>query len=367
MLFRSISRLNPKRYDDDSKFTNLANEMVEDFEKNGKDLRKVKITSDNKKITISSSINIGESGSLIYIFGRYHPVKNNIHSGNTEAGNRRIETHFTPFSIVLKKNSIEKAFNTSRLNSLKIRVKDIKVKNNIDYNPNISIGIDNTPSEGDRKRMVRFHKDVEEYKVSPDIAGKVLKYFIDQYNEQYPDLKDSKYKGPFNISDIDKGVSPIIKYISVFNKNGDSLLLGLRKGESEKEMKSMLKKMTKEEYDIFCKKRDEDIYKSSIEKSNLETKIAEEKWIDKMTILGEKYGIVINTLYGQSYDIRVYGDYEVVISFSTKQDEKKVNEILKKMVNENFNEYKKKSYDVRRSFSYDKDNLLFTRIILEND
>lgn len=154
------------------------------------------------------------------------------------------------------------------------------------------------------KKMVRFHNVEEEYKVSPDIAGKVLKYFIDQYNEQYPDLKDSRYKGPMNISDIDKGVAPTLKWINVKSKDNIELNYDLKKGENENEIRSLLKNMTNDEYKVWSKRRQKELYKDSSEKSDLENKNVIEKWTGEMIKLSEKYGIIPESkIWDNSYMI----------------------------------------------------------------
>jgi hypothetical protein len=340
-LYGEISRLNPKRYKNDKKAYNLFSEIVEDFKKYDNDLKKIVIRSNGKKLKFGESIDIGDSGELIYLFGKFDYITNNPHTGNKEDGYHSIEISYVPFSLILKKNSLEKAFNVKRINPLKITLTETKYIKNPEYNPNISrnLGFHQEPTNSDRKKMIRLIEKENKFKISPDIAGKLLKYFLKEYNIQYSILKTSKYKGVNSISDIEKGVNPIIKYISVRNKDNDELTLGIRYGEDESKFRKLLYNMSKEEYDLFYKKRNKEIY------SNYYKEVEKKKiyYTDKIKNLFKN----IN-----AYSYNVYGDFTHYINISFTIgilcDKIKLEEIIKDIINSNniFEPFNKKSIHV---------------------
>lgn len=367
-IFGDIGRMNPKRYDNDKRFLKLYQEIIDDFNKYNQDLRKVAIINDKGKTITSHEINIGDKATLTYIFGKYHPVSNNIYTANTRAGNRRIKISYIPFSITLKKNELERFFGTKKINKRKIRVIDEKIIDNPEYNPNIirNLGAFDQPSESDRKK---YNTIKDEYYVSADVAGKLLKAFIEEYKKQYPDIK-GVYMNSMEISDVEAGIKPTLKHISVMSKDGKWLYMDLREGDDEKSIRNMLKNMTEEEYKKFSKKRDEKLYGEKRKKDDKRKKFETTKWKNKFTSLFEKYGIETCPYGGgeksfDKFEPRYYG-YSISVEFYVNKDisEKSLDDKIKEMsIKEDFEGYSFEYY-IDQDF-YKK--TWYVRIMLEKD
>lgn len=298
----NIARLNPERYENDKKFSNLIDDIKEDFEKYDKDLRKVKIIDDGGTSISLDNISIGKSYSLSYVFGKYHPVLRDVLSGNRENGDRRIKLSKVPFSFTIRKDELEKAFNTGRINPGRCRVVDTKTVPNYDRNPNI----------GNHRR---HNEVVDEYKISSDMSNYIFTYFIDEYDRQYPELKGTRYKSSWDIRDIKKGVPVTTKFITVKNKEGKNLTLELRKGDNEKELRKKVSNMTEEEYDAFYKKKRNEIYADSDKKQKEEEKATHEKVANTIKDLG--INLPSSQWEPNGFSLRYYG-YGMSISFSTE-------------------------------------------------
>jgi hypothetical protein len=369
-IYGELSRLNPTRYKNDQKFAELFEEMKEDFEKNGRDLRKVHII-DHKGVKIDfNSISVGDDASITYIFGKYHPVLNNIHSGNRRIGNKRVKISYVPFEIVLKKNELEKFFGTGRINPTKVRVKIEEVIKNPDYNPNIRDNIERLglrETEEDRKKMREMQKVGEEYKVSPDVAGKVLKFFMKEYKQQYPELTN-RNKGPMDIEDIRKGVPPVIKTLNIMSKDGKSLYVQIRKGEDEAAIRKLVSNMTEKEYDAYWKERQEKLYK----KSSMEKQAKDKKFKDKVREavrpLLDKHSIkpeiASSSFDNEPLSVKVYAD-GIVLEFRVKSNDKQALEKrVKELTKEDFTPYKFKDYRFHDGFG-DRKNEFWIILFLE--
>jgi len=364
-LYGELSRLNPKRYKNDVKVSSLFEEIKQDFIKNGKDLRKVSIrnSKDKNKFFDDGKLSIGRFDNLTYLFGKFHYVNNNVYSGNDYPGKRKIEISYTPFEILFKKNSLEKMFNVGRIRPLKITVTDTKIIKNPIYNPNITrnLGFRNQPTEREREMMVRLKEEKDEYKISPDIGGKIIKYFIDEYNKQYPQLKKSKYKGSMSIDDIERGVPPTVEYIDFFNKYGDEIICDVRYGDDVQKLKKLLYNMTKEESDEYCKNKKNELYKdynTEREKTKLEKR---EKIINN--IKKSEFN-----KYIKDFDIRLYWDYfnvNVRITQDNYDFFKKVEDDFGEMLVDIDN--KSLGYKIRESHSDWGDKLWFIDFIIYNN
>lgn len=351
-IFDDISRLNPKRLDSDNKFVDLTKDIIDDFEKNGKDLRKIKILDNegNKKISLSR-IEIGKYYNLSYVFGSFHSTYRNIGTANRKNWDRRIEISKIPFTLTLKKNELERAFRTDRVKFAYCRVKEINTTPNYDRNPNIG--------------NYRVHNEKEdEYRVSSDVANNLFKYFIDEFNIQYPDLKDGKYKGINQISDIEKGISPVLNYITVYSKYGDELIYNIRKGDNEDEIRKKLYNMTKAEYDAYCKEQNNKLYTPSRIKSEENINLKKSQFIkDIIEPLNLNY-------YRADYDTK---DYELrIYNESIKWEFKTVDTNIETKLKNLPNKYKDFKLEIKNiskpfesKFSESVENLKFVTIIYE--
>lgn len=372
-IYGELSRLNPKRYKNDQKLAELFEEMKEDFEANGRDLRKVHIMDHKGDKIDFSNISIGDDAAITYIFGKYHPVTNNIHSGNQRVGNKEVKISYIPFEITLKKNELEKFFNTGRVNPLKIRVKVREFIKNPDYNPNIrdniyKLGLKET--EADRKKMREMHEVEDEFKASPDVAGKILKYFLKEYKEQYPDLTNKKNKGPMDVEDIRRGVAPVVKTFHVMSKDGKSLYVEIRKGDDEKSIRKIVSNMTEKEYDDYWKKNQQRIYKKSSEERQAKDKEFREAVRKVVRPLLDKHSIkpeITNVSWEKEpLSVKVYAD-GIVIEFMVKSNDKEALERrVKALSKEDFSPYKYKDYRLHDGFG-DRKNEFWITIVLHTE
>ena len=307
-LLGDIQRLDPRRRDSDQKGRDLFNDIEEDYIENNKDLRKVSILDGGGSKISLNSIEIGRYYSLSYIFGKYHPVKRSNHSGNREAGDRRIEVISMPFLFTIRKNDLEKAFNTSRVKLPEVRVKDIRTKHNYNRNPNIG-------------NHALFIEDKDEYKISSDVANEIFNFFINEFSLKYPKLSRSRYKGEMSVRDIQKGIKPTIKYLYIKSKDGKDVTYPLRHGENEKEVVSKIKNMTKKEYEEYYKLEQKKLYKKSSEENNIKREKLEKELdnffksinIDLSNNISkwDKYGFVLKSFID---------GYEFIVEFKYNSD-----------------------------------------------
>lgn len=315
-IFNDIGRLNPNRKAADDKFDKLSDLIIEDFEKSGKDLKKVRLMNDKEKISFDS-ISIGEDYNLSYVFGSFHSVKRNLFSGNRSNWDRRVKINKIPFSFTIRKNELEKSFNTNRLNFSRCRVEDVIAVPNYDRNPKM----------GNHS----LHKDKrDEYYVSSDVANKLFNYFLNEYNNQYPDLKDVRTKSSMDIADIEKGVPVSIKFITVKNKDGEDLVYQLRKGENEDNIRKKIYNMSVAEYKEFSSKKNKDIYLEYDKKSEKEN-IKRKESIYNDIIKPLDFDFLIQEWNKDGYEIRIYRE-SFQIHFITKDI--KINDKLNKLPKE---------------------------------
>ncbi len=321
----NLARLSPERKENDEKAVQLFHDISNDFEKYGSDLKKIKIVDRGGTNISLNNLTIGKNYTINYVFGKYHPIKRDVFSSNIEHGDRRVIIDNIPFFIVLKKNELEKAFNTSRIKLTNVTVNDIKNFENLD---------------GTQKQ--RFNEKVDKYNISSDIANQLFDYFIEEFNIQYPDLKSSKYKNSMSIKNIEKGIKPIIKHIEVKGKDGRLLTFDLRLGDNEQEIRKMLSNMTESEYDVFWKKRRKELHEPSDKK--------EEEY--KKEICGKISEILKNcdiNLEPVKFNEFGFGratvnEYEIVVEFTSNDPEIefKLHNAIKIMQNIDGYEFKSK-------------------------
>jgi hypothetical protein len=363
-ILGEFSRLNPKRYKNDVKAATLFEEMQEDFEKYGRNLRKVKVLKDNNKISFSR-IELGTRGNLTYNFGKYHPTTNNIHTGNKRAGNRTISINYRPLVLVFKRNELERAFNTSIFKNTKIEVEEVRVIDNPIYNPNISrnLGLHESPTKREREMMVMYKEIEDRYTISGDVAIKILNYFIKEYDKQYPQLTGT-YRGPMGIDEIEKGVSPTLYYIHGRDINGKEVTASFHKGDNEKDILNLMKSMTKEEFDKIDKEKKEKEYAPFYAKKKIESDVIKEACKNAITPLLKKYNLVEDNL-----EFRIYEDnIQINLIFNSPKSaiQNKVKDLCSEfppIPNGEF-EYVYDHYHV--SDGWRNDNLSFATIFLEN-
>jgi hypothetical protein len=359
-LYGELSRLNPVRYKNDVKAANLFDEIKKDFIKNNKDLRKVSILKhkSSNKLFNDGKLSIGRFDKITYLFDKFHPVYNNNYTGNNFPGKREIVISFIPFEITFKRNKLEMMFNSPIFNKLKINVTDTRWEKNPIYNPNISSNLNwnESPSPKEREMMVKLNVTEDEYKISPDIGGKIIKYFIKEYNKQYPELINSKYLGNLQISDINKNVKPTIKHIEFKNKYGDFVYCAIRYGDDETKIRKLLYNMKKEEVDKYCKEKREKLYADSRKRSETIVNNFKKKVTDLLYDYNDKL---------KELDIRHYEDHSMITlvfnkkynDYFNKEEEKIIQLLLQS--DSNYTKYYVRNSNYKETY--------FKEIILKTD
>lgn len=301
-------------------FTNqeikFFNDILKDFKDNNEDLKKVHIIDDGGSKISFSEIVIGNYYTISYVFGKWHPVKRDIHSGNKEAGDRRIKITSIPTSLTLRKNELEKAFNTDRFQLGKVTVKEELTTNNYERNP----------ATGNHRL---YNTETKEYKISSKLGLKLLNYFKELWEEKYPGV-NSRYKGPMIIREIEKGISPTLRYGYTKSKDGVEVTYAIRKGDNEKDIIKKINNMTREEYDLYYKQENEKLYKKSDDLTKKEKNTISEE-IDK---LFKANNIILEPTEWEPLGFRLSSfikDFEFRVEFKSEKDIKdKVKEILSK-------------------------------------
>jgi hypothetical protein len=312
-----VRLFNPKRKEADLNSEVLFSEIIKDFKKYDKDLRKVKIINHGGNIFNFSQISIGHSYTLSYVFGKYHPVYRDFHIGNRDNYDRRVKIHNIKFSFTILKNELENFFNTSRLTI-----------------PKANIEVEKTTPNLDGSKHHRNERKSDKYVISSDLANKLFDYFNNQFDEQYPILKGTKYKGSMEIRDIKKGVNPVVKHNEIVNKYGETIYYSIRFGEDEKIIRNMLYNTRKSDYDVAYKQHNDVLYKSYHDKKNIKdfqilSKISDilKKHSINLDPKEFKYGIGAEFGFGKAL---VY-EHEIVIEFCSTDSEivEKVDGLLK--------------------------------------
>jgi hypothetical protein len=181
------------------------------------------------------------------------------------------------------------------------------------------------------------------------MANYIFKFFIEEFKNKYPELNKSIYKGNMSINDIDKGINPTIKYITVKNKDGDNLTVQIRKNDNIKNIIKIVKNMTKLEYDEYSKEKTQKLYKLSDEIEKNE-KLKIEK---KINDLFKKYNINLLPTEWEKFGFRLIGNinYDFIIEFRYKND---ISNIINKLIeNEIDFDYNIKFEGVKNGFRTD--------------
>jgi len=257
-------------------------------------------------------------------------------SGNRDNFDKRVRIINIPFFFKFKKGELEKTFNTKRMKLSQSRIKVEKSYPNYSYNRKV------------KGQEHRLETKEDEYKVSSDVIKPLFKYLIKEFQEQYPQLKNVKYKGYMSIKSIEDGVPPTKKYIHVKSKYDKDLTHDLKVGENEKEIRKKLSQMTKKEYDEYSKSKKKELYKP-VEKKRKKFKEDLSKRIDKLL---KKNNINLEPTkfepYGFSLDS--VSEYGFRLQFMGGEDlEGKV----KKFIQEDLSPYKLEHWHVRKGYSDD--------------
>lgn len=236
----------------------------------------------------------------------------------------------------------------------KTYVDDEKTINNPNYNLN-----------SDRKGERNKYDVIEDrYRISYDMAIKLFKYFVKEYEIQYPDLKDSDYKNSMQINDIKRGIPHKIKWVRVKNKYGENFNISIFKGDDEKEEKKIAYNMTRDEYN--------DYYRSKMDKFTkpYKDKMGEGKkeWEVKIDSLLKKNGIDLSEYKSEweQFGFRlVYYPTELRIEFKTT--DKDIQEKVDKFAEEKLGEYKLKGKRVDKAYDFEKSGIYFVGLFYENE
>lgn len=337
-ILGDISRLNPDRKKRDEKAQQLVDDILEDFKKHDKDLKKVSIIDDGGNSINFNEIRIGKQYTLSYVFGKFHPVLRNLSTGNKGDFDRRVKVTNVPFFLKLKKNQLERYFKAKRIKLSQTRIEDTKSTPNYSHNPKV------------KGQKHRWEVKEDRYRVSYDIVLPLFKYFVKEFNNQYPDLKDGKFKGYDSIRDLKHGIKPTKKWIHVKSKDGKDLSYDLKVGENERKIRKKLSKMTRSEYDDYWKEKQKKLHKPLENKRNK----LKEKWSKKINSLLKDNGInleIRNKWEPYGFSLSPINEYSFRLQFQSKDDqlEKKVRNFIK----EDLSPYKLEHWNVKEGYSKD--------------
>lgn len=343
-----ISRLNPDRKKRDGKAQQLVDDILEDFKKHDKDLKKVSIIDHGDNSINFNEIKIGKQYTLSYVFGKFHPVLRNLSTGNKGDFDRRVKITNVPFFLKIRKNQLERHFRTKRVKLSQTRIEDTKSTPNYSHNPRV------------KGQEHGWEVKEDRYRVSYDTVLPLFKYFIKEFSNQYPGLKGGKYKGYNSIRDLKHGINPTKKWISVKSKDGKDLSYDLKIGENESDVRKKLSGMTRVEYDDYWKEKQKELYKP-IEKKRKELK---EKWSKKIDTLLKNNDInleVRNKWEPYGFSLSPINEYNFRLQFYSKDDQldKKVRNFIK----EDLSPYKLENWNVKEGYS--KDGTYFAHLIYD--
>jgi hypothetical protein len=351
-ILGDIQRLSPSRLSNDKKAAKLFDDILKDFEKHN-DLRKVKIIDDGGTSINLHQLRIGEDYNLTYIFGPYHPINGDAHTGNRKAGDRRVIIKSLPFFYTIKRNELEKAFNTNRMKFGSTWVEEINMKHNWDRDPN------------DPENRHLLDEDKDRYKISGDVASKLFKYFIDEFNEKFPELKDGKYKSSMSINTIKRGGKPTLDYVDVFNADGKEVILAIKAGDDKKELEKRIRKMTTAETNKLEAERKEQ-EKKELEPYYKGVEKQKEEFINKFDKAFKDAGIELEGSKWEPKGFRLVGfspEWENRIEFKYKGD---ISEKVKTAIN-SVDGYRGEIKSASKSYSFEKNGLYFYLCVIYPD
>jgi hypothetical protein len=266
----------------------------------------------------------------------------------------------------LKKNELERAFNTSRFRNANIEVEEVRVIDNPIYNPNISRNLDlhERPTDREREMMVRYKEIEDRYTISGDVAVKILNYFIKEYDKQFPQLT-GVYRGPMQIDQIERGVSPTLDFIHGYGIDGKEITTALHKGESKKDLLKLMKTMTAKEFEKMRREKEDKEYEPYYAKEKIKKETIRESCKNVITSLLKKYNLIIE----DALEFRIYDD-RIQINFRINKPKSAIDSKIKDLcaeiqpiTNEKY-EYVYKNFYT--SSGWKDDNLTFATIELEN-
>lgn len=181
------------RYRDDRYALRIFSDMKEDYEKHGKNL---------KKVNIHRGLNV-----MTYYFGEYDKYTG---TGNKEVGDIEVKINTVNSTGALME--IERWITNPKY--------DPKHPFKTDFMWQFGMPERDEPiTQEDRDKWRRYNKNDELFHISRDIGRKIIKFFIDEYDKQYPQLKTAVSRGPWQIKEIENGEKPTLKTIDMFAKN----------------------------------------------------------------------------------------------------------------------------------------------------
>ena len=179
----------------------LFEEIVNDYRDNGCDLNKVSLRSDDGSNLTLKKFQLGTHYTFKYVFGVFGKFNSPV-IANTDY--RDVKLTLNPIISYSKYGLSLMPINTFENNERSFSYAEGLVCR--------SIGI------------------------SYWFANKIIKFFLNEFNMKYPDLKLCRNKNTYQIKSIENGELPIIKWISFNNMYGEEMYKPLRLGEVETEL-----------------------------------------------------------------------------------------------------------------------------------
>lgn len=166
---------------DDKQALHIFEDMKKDFEMCDKDLRKTKM--------------FDNLNSLVYVFREWSLTTN---SGNYAVGDKRIKVY---------------------TGGMEVNVWNVNPKHDPNH-PMKFFGDDGPTTQEDRDKWRIYNEVKYRLDISRKLSKKILNYFINEWDNKYPQLKGSQWRNGSQIQEIENGEKPVLTYVDEFAKNG---------------------------------------------------------------------------------------------------------------------------------------------------
>ncbi len=221
------------RAKDDKYADEVFNEMIKDYEESGKNLKKIHISS--------------RFSTMRYYFG----------TTRWDAGNRKVGDKEVRVNAV---NNTGALFEILEWHENPKHDPNYQMDVDIEWEGNFPHVIRRNDNQDNRDKMRIYDQYEEQFYISRNLARKMIIYFANEYDKQYPQLKNNQEgRSYWQIKAIENGEKIRIGWVDQFAKNGVECIFDVfEPGEKEKYEKWIknsfaVKTKSKDGYPItFC-------------------------------------------------------------------------------------------------------------------
>jgi hypothetical protein len=177
------------RHKDDKYALRIFEDMKRDYEESGKNLKKVNIRS---KLDVMT----------------YHFGTTRWDAGNRKVGDKEVEINSVNFNGALMKIT---EWKVNPKHDPNFEGNPLRFEQDLIFFPQ---------HNQEEKDKLRIYNEVEEtFYISRDVSKKIIRYFVNEYNTKYPQLKKADSRNYFQIKEIEKGEKPTLGWVDCFSKN----------------------------------------------------------------------------------------------------------------------------------------------------